>query len=69
MEQEGCTRSIASLDIVQSLLWIFIITFIIIIHNYDLTQSQHSAENLAGTEGKFEGKSLLYVVNLKVMYI
>ena len=27
--------------------------------------SQHSAENLAGTEGKFEGKSLLYVSKLK----
>ena len=24
-------------------------------------QSQHSAENLAGTQGKFQGKSLLYV--------
>ena len=24
-------------------------------------QSQHSAENLAGTQGKFEGMSLLYV--------
>ena len=26
-------------------------------------QSQHSAENLAETQGKFEGKSLLYVNN------
>ena len=28
---------------------------------YSRLQSQHLAENLAGTEGKFEGKSLLYV--------
>ena len=44
------------------------ITHIIISLLYDSCPSklQHSAENLAVTEGKFEGKSLLYVNKGKI---